>query len=197
VEQNIIGEHVGSQDQTLAAFGGLNRIDFGGPHEIQVKPLILAPERLDALEKRIMLFFTGLARTASEVARSQIDRIPQKEGELRRMGKLTDQAEALLSTAASPISDLGALLHEQWLVKREMSPSITTPEIDRIYGAGIRAGAKGGKLLGAGGGGFIMFMVEPEDQPKVAHAMGGLLHVPVRFDYLGSQIVYFSKDDYY
>jgi D-glycero-alpha-D-manno-heptose-7-phosphate kinase len=197
IEQNIIGENVGSQDQTLAAFGGLNRVDFGGPHEIQVKPLILAPERLDALESRIMLFFTGFARTASEVAKSQIERIPQRQSELRRMGNLTDQAEALLSNAGSPISDLGALLHEQWQVKREMSPSVTTPDIDRIYEAGIKAGAKGGKLLGAGGGGFIMFLVEPEDQPKVGGAMRGLLHVPVRFDYLGSQIVYFSKDDYY
>lgn len=197
IEQNIIRENVGSQDQTLAAFGGLNRVDFGGPHEIQVKPFILAPERLAALEGRIMLFFTGLARTASDVARTQIEMIPRRTIELRRMAKLTDQAESVLCDPHRPIAELGSLLHEQWLVKRAMSPNITTPEIDRVYAAGLAAGAKGGKLLGAGGGGFIMFLVEPDHQPKVIAAMKGLLHVPIRFDYLGSQIVYFSKDDYY
>jgi len=197
IEQDIIRENVGSQDQTLAAFGGLNRIDFGGPHKIQVKPFILAPDRLDALESRFMLFFTGMARTASEIAKAQIEMIPQRMNELRRMAALTEEAEAIIRDPRRPVAEFGSLLHEQWLVKRAMSPNITTPDIDRIYEAGIKAGAKGGKLLGAGGGGFIMFLVEPEDQPKVGSAMSALLHVPVRFDYLGSQIVYFSKDDYY
>jgi D-glycero-alpha-D-manno-heptose-7-phosphate kinase len=197
IEQNIIRENVGSQDQSLAAFGGLNRVDFGGPHEIQVKPFILAPERLAALEGRIMLFFTGLARTASHVAKTQIEMIPKRKAELQRMAELTDQAQAILCDAKRPLTEFGELLHEQWLVKRAMSPSITTPDIDSIYEAGMKAGARGGKLLGAGGGGFIMFLVEPDEQARVSSAMSGLLHVPIRFDYLGSQIVYFSKDDYY
>jgi D-glycero-alpha-D-manno-heptose-7-phosphate kinase len=197
LEQNIIRENVGSQDQTLAAFGGLNRIDFGGQHEVQVKPLILAPERLDGLENRVMLFFTGFARTASDVAKAQIERIPHRKAELKRMAELTDLAEALLCDNRRPLAEFGRLLHEQWLLKRQMSPNVTSADIDRIYEAGVNAGAKGGKLLGAGGGGFMMFLVEPDAQPRVAKAMEGLLHVPIRFDYLGSQIVYFSKDDYY
>jgi D-glycero-alpha-D-manno-heptose-7-phosphate kinase len=197
IEQNVIGENVGSQDQTLAAFGGLNRIEFGGPHEIQVKPLILAPERLDALESHVMLFFTGFARTASEVAGAQIAQISRKAGELRKMMELTEQAEALLTDSKRPMADFGRLLDEQWGLKRRMSELVSSPDIDRIYEAGLHAGAIGGKLLGAGGGGFMMFFVEPESRPRVLEAMKGLLHVPVRFDYLGSQIIYFSKDDYY
>jgi D-glycero-alpha-D-manno-heptose-7-phosphate kinase len=197
IEQNVICENVGSQDQSLAAFGGLNRVDFGGPHEIQVKPFILAPERLAALEGRIMLFFTGLARTASDVAKTQIEMIPKRRAELQRMSILTDQAQAILCDTNRPLAEFGELLHEQWQVKRAMSPSISTPDIDRVYEAGMKAGAKGGKLLGAGGGGFMMFLVEPDEQVRVSSAMSSLLHVPIRFDYLGSQIVYFSKDDYY
>jgi len=197
IEQNVIRENVGSQDQALAAFGGLNRIDFGGPHEIRVEPLILAPDRLEALENHVMLFFTGLARTASEVAGAQIAQIPKKSSELRRMMELTSEAQAVLTNAGRPLSDFGRLLHEQWQLKRGMSAEVTNAEIDRIYEAGLRAGATGGKLLGAGGGGFMLFFVEPERRSSVLQAMGGLLHVPVRFDFLGSQIIYFSKDDYY
>ncbi len=197
IEQNVIHENVGSQDQTLAAFGGLNRIEFGGQHEIQIKPLILAPERLDALESCIMLFFTGFARTASEIAGAQIAQIPRKASELRTMMDLTDQAEVMLTDSKRPIADFGRLLHEQWRLKRSMSAQVSSPEIDRIYETGLRAGAIGGKLLGAGAGGFMMFFVEPEFRSRVTEAMNGLLHVPVRFDYLGSQIIYFSKDDYY
>lgn len=197
IEQNVIRENVGSQDQTLAAFGGLNRIDFGGPHDIQVTPLHLAPERLDALQDHVMLFFTGLARTASEVAAAQIAQIPRKSEELRKMMQLTDAAQGVLVDSHKPISDFGRLLHEQWRIKRGMSSEITNPDIDRIYDAGLRAGATGGKLLGAGGGGFMLFLVEPDRRASVMAAMDKLLHVPIRFDYLGSQIVYFSKDDYY
>ena len=197
IEQNVIRENVGSQDQALAAFGGLNRIDFGGPHEIRVEPLILAPDRLEALENHVLLFFTGLARTASAVAGVQIAQIPRKGSELRRMMELTNEAQAVLTDAGKPLSDFGRLLHEQWQLKRGMSAEVTNAEIDRIYETGLRAGATGGKLLGAGGGGFMLFFVEPERRSKVLQAMGGLLHVPVRFDFLGSQIVYFSKDDYY
>ncbi len=197
IEQNVIRENVGSQDQALAAFGGLNRIDFGAPHEIRVEPLILAPDRLEALEKHVVLLFTGLARTASEVAGAQIAQIPKKSSELRRMMELTNVAQAVLTDAGKPLSDFGRLLHEQWQLKRGMSTEVTNAEIDRIYEAGLRAGATGGKLLGAGGGGFMLFFVDPERRSSVLQAMGGLLHVPVRFDFLGSQIIYFSKDDYY
>ena len=194
VEQDLINESVGSQDQTSAAFGGLNRVDFGGMHEILVKPLILPPEKLESLQKHIMLFFTGQARTASEIAKVQIENIPNKKTDLRQMMQLTDQAEAALLDKRDRVEDFGRLLHEQWQLKRGMSSQITNSDIDAIYQAGMKAGALGGKLLGAGGGGFMLFFAPPERQPAIKGALKSLLHVPVLFDYLGSQIVYFHRD---
>ena len=194
VEQDLINESVGSQDQTSAAFGGLNRVDFGGMHEILVKPLILPPEKLESLQQHIMLFFTGQARTASEIAKVQIENIPNKKTDLRQMMQLTDQAEAALLDKRDRVEDFGRLLHEQWQIKRGMSSQITNSDIDAIYQAGMKAGALGGKLLGAGGGGFMMFFAPPERQPAIKAALKSLLHVPVAFDHLGSQIVYFHRD---
>lgn len=195
VEQDLIKESVGSQDQTSAAFGGLNRIDFGGVHEILVKPLILPPEKMERLQQHIMLFFTGQARTASEVAKAQIENIPTKKTDLRQMMQLADQAEAALLDKRNRLEAFGRLLHEQWQIKRGMSAQITNAGIDAIYGTGMKAGALGGKLLGAGGGGFMMFFASPERQPAIRAALGSLLYVPARFDFLGSQIVYFHQDD--
>lgn len=194
VEQDLIHESVGSQDQTSAAFGGFNRVDFGGMHEILVKPLILPPEKLERLQQHVMLFFTGQARTASEIAKVQIENIPNKKTDLRQMMQLTDQAEAALLDKRDRIEDFGRLLHEQWQIKRGMSSQITNSDIDAIYQAGMKAGALGGKLLGAGGGGFMMFIASPERQPAIKAALQSLLHVPVQFDFLGSQIVYFHQD---
>jgi len=194
VEQDLINESVGSQDQTSAAFGGLNRVDFGGMHEILVKPLILPPEKLESLQQHVMLFFTVQARTASEIAKVQIENIPNKKTDLRQMMQLTDQAEAALLDKRDRVEDFGRLLHEQWQIKRGMSSQITNSDIDAIYQAGMKAGALGGKLLGAGGGGFMMFFAPPERQPAIKAALKSLLHVPVAFDHLGSQIVYFHRD---
>ncbi len=193
VEQSLIKENVGSQDQTSAAFGGLNRIDFGGANEILVKPLILRPEKLELMQQHIMLFFTGLARTASEIAGEQINNIPNKNPDLRQMMKIVDAAEAILLDKEGRLEDFGRLLHEQWLIKRGMSSQVTNSNIDAIYENGMKAGAWGGKLLGAGGGGFMMFFAPPERQPAIHTVLRSLLHVPARFDYLGSQIVYFHK----
>jgi len=193
VEQSLIKENVGSQDQTSAAFGGLNRIDFGGANEILVKPLILRPEKLELMQQHIMLFFTGLARTASEIAGEQINNIPNKNPDLRQMMKIVDAAEAILLDKEGRLEDFGRLLHEQWLIKRGMSSQVTNSNIDAIYENGMKAGALGGKLLGAGGGGFMMFFAPPERQPAIHTVLRSLLHVPARFDYLGSQIVYFHK----
>jgi D-glycero-alpha-D-manno-heptose-7-phosphate kinase len=195
VEQNLIGEHVGSQDQTSAAFGSLNRIDFGGVHEILVKPLILPPDRMARLQEHIMLFFTGVSRTASEVAKAQIENIPNKKTDLRQMMQLVDEAETTLLSKTDRLADFGRLLHEQWRIKRGMSAQITNANIDAMYEAGMKAGALGGKLLGAGGGGFLMFFASPERQPAIKEALQSLLYVPAHFDFLGSQIVYFHKDE--
>jgi D-glycero-alpha-D-manno-heptose-7-phosphate kinase len=197
IEQDRIGEHVGSQDQVAAAFGGLNKIEFGGPQEISVRPLIMRPERFEALQQHMMLFFTGYSRTASEVAADQIAQIPNKTANLRQMMQLVEEAESLLLSKEDRLNDFGRLLHEQWMLKREMSSRISTPEIDSIFDTAMKAGALGGKLLGAGSGGFMMMFVEPDKQKAVAQALDKLLHVPFRFDTLGSQIIYYSQHDQY
>jgi D-glycero-alpha-D-manno-heptose-7-phosphate kinase len=195
VEQNLIGEQVGSQDQTSAAFGGLNRIDFDAVHEILVRPLILRPETLERLQQHIMLIFTGLPRTASDIAGEQINNIPNKKPDLRQMMQLVDEAEAILLDKRDRIEDFGRLMNEQWQIKRAMSTQITNSRIDEIYETGRKAGALGGKLLGAGGGGFMMFIAPPERQPAIRAALEPLIYVPARFDFLGSQIVYYQTED--
>jgi len=149
------------------------------------------------LEQHLTLFFTGFQRTASEIAKEQIERTSDKQIELQRMRELVDEAERLLTNKSAALEEFGKLLHEQWRIKRSMSSRITSPDIDRIYETGLKAGASGGKLLGAGGGGFMMFLVEPGRQAIMRETLGKLLYVPIRFDHIGSQIVYFSKDDYY
>ncbi len=197
IEQDRIKENVGSQDQTAAAFGGLNRIEFGGVHEITVSPVILHPSKIERLGQHVMLFFTGLARTASQVAEEQIRQIPVRKDNLRQMMQLVGEATSILQAKEERLDDFGRLLHEQWLIKQGMSSKISNGDIDAIYEVGIKAGALGGKLLGAGGGGFMLFLVRPEQQERVREALKHLLYVPVRFDHLGSQIIYYSHEDQY
>lgn len=195
VEQDKIGENVGSQDQTAAAFGGLNRIEFGGAQGVAVTPLILSPERLERLQDHIMLFFTGFARTANEVAEEQLSRMKENAAGLRAMMQMVDYAQEALMSKSDRMADFGKLLHEQWMIKRGLSSKITTSVIDEMYESGKKAGAIGGKLLGAGGGGFLMLFVPPERQAAVQAALEKLLYVPARFDYLGSQIIYFQHEE--
>jgi len=197
IEQDRMQESVGSQDQTIAAFGGLNRIEFGGSHEIMVRPIILQPAKMERLEQSLMLFFTGFTRTASDIANEQIRQIPAKKTDLRHMMQLVDEAMDILQDKGDRLDDFGRLLHEQWLIKRGMSAEISNDGIDAIYDAGLKAGALGGKLLGAGGGGFMLFFVRLEQQEQVKEALKHLLYVPSRFDHLGSQIIYYSHDDEY
>jgi len=194
VEQDLIGEHVGSQDQTAAAFGGFNKIEFGGASEISVRPMIVQPERLERLQQHVMLFFTGFPRIAAEFAKHKIDQIPNRTNELREMLRIVEEAESLLVSKSDRTEDFGRLLNEQWKIKRGISTKVSTTDIDRIYDAAMHAGALGGKLLGAGGGGFMMIFARPEEQDRVKQALSTLLYVPVRFDYLGSQIIYYSHD---
>lgn len=195
VEQDRIGEHVGSQDQTAAAFGGLNKITFGGAQEIDVRPLIMRPERLERLQQHMMMFFTGYSRTASEVAKDQIEQIPNNKPNLRQMMQIVDEAEAILLDKSDRLDEFGRLLHEQWKLKRELSSKISTSQINEIYETGRKAGALGGKLLGAGSGGFMLFFARPEQQDRIKAALSRLLHVPCRFDLTGSQIIYYSHHD--
>ena len=193
VEQNLIKENVGSQDQVAAAFGGLNKIEFGGRQQIRVSPILMSKEKLDDLQDHLMLFFTGLTRNASEIAAEQIQNTKEKEKELKRMITLTEEAIQILAQGES-LDNFGELLHESWQIKRGLSSKITNTQIDEIYDAARSAGALGGKLLGAGGGGFMLLFVKPELQPKIKERLSKLLYVPFKFESSGSQVIYCAAE---
>ena len=194
VEQDMIRENVGSQDQTIAAFGGFNKIEFGGTQEISVHPVTLDQGKIALLQKHLMLFFTGFPRNASEIAGEQIRKTPEKKTELKMMMKMVYEAIATLSGIDDRIIDFGKLLHESWMLKRSLTQQITNASIDEIYDAGMESGALGGKLLGAGGGGFMLFFVKPELQQNVREKLNKLLYVPFNFHDLGSQIIYYAPE---
>lgn len=193
VEQNMIGEPVGSQDQTAAAFGGLNRIEFGGKEDgIFVQTIPINGEKLEYLQNNLLFYFIGFQRYASEVAKEQIAQTPQKVRELNLMKEMVDEAINILSGPVERINEFGELLHESWMLKRKLTKLISNGSIDDIYQAAINAGAIGGKLCGAGGGGFILLFVPPENQDKVKDKLKDLLLVPIRFENLGSHLVFYS-----
>jgi D-glycero-alpha-D-manno-heptose-7-phosphate kinase len=194
VEQHRIGEAVGSQDQTSAAFGGLNRINFGGHREVNVTPLTISLEKVKNLQNHIMLFFTGFSRNAADIAQKQIEISSNKTKELNIMVELCQEAEKLLVSSEDGFLEWGELLNEQWKIKKSMTNLVTNSKIDEMYDKGIKSGALGGKLLGAGGGGFILFFVPPEKQKQLKENLKDFLHVPFKFDFTGSQIVYHSKN---
>ena len=191
IEQDLICEIVGSQDQTAAAFGGLNKISFNQSKIIDVEPIIISTERRDELQQNLMLFFTGFARTASDIAKSQIEVTPRKRKEFDIMQEILDEGLKRLTNPNESLDNFGKLLNEQWKIKRSLTEKISNKAIDHIYEAGINAGAVGGKLLGAGGGGFMLFYVPPEKQDRVREVLENL-YVPFRFEYTGSKIIYYS-----
>ena len=190
VEQDMIRETVGAQDQVTAAVGGFNRIEFLPSGEINVHPVILPSARLEDLQARLMLFFTGFSRHASAIAQKQVEATPAKTAELARMGGMVKTALEIL--AAGELSDFGRLLHEAWELKRGLTPVVSTDAIDAMYDAARSAGARGGKLLGAGGGGFMLLFVEPENRAAVLERLKDLLFVPFRFESGGSQIIFYE-----
>ena len=194
MEQNVIGEAVGSQDQTAAAFGGLNLIEFNRQRTIEVRGIIISESRLKLLESHLLLCFTGFSRTAETIASAQIDAIRDLERELAGMMHLTERAREVIADEHCPIEEFGELLAEQWRIKRGLTNLISNRDIDSIYDAGVKAGATGGKLLGAGGGGFMLFFAKPEYHAGIRKKLSEKLFVPFRFESTGSQIIYFSHD---
>ena len=192
VEQNVIKENVGSQDQVLAAYGGFNKIEFLENGEFRVSPIILDAGRVAQLESRLMLFFTGVSRDASEIAKSQIDNFKSHLNEMKAMRNMVDEAVAMLHSGNGALSDFGRLLHDSWLRKRSLSDRISSQAIDDMYESARKAGATGGKLLGAGGGGFLLLFVEPEAQIAVRRQLRHLVQVPFRFEISGSRIVLYQ-----
>ena len=194
IEQNIIKEHVGSQDQTNAAFGGFNHIEFKPNNKIEVNPIILSQKKQYILRSHLMLFFTGFPRTASDISKHQIEAIKNNMIDLSENLNMVSVAKKLLEKN-NFIKKFGNLLHEQWLIKKSYTNKISNSAIDKIYNTGIKSGAYGGKLLGAGGGGFIVFIADPKHHNKIKRNLIKLLHVPVDMESLGSQIVYYSNAD--
>ena len=195
IEQNLIKENVGSKDQTAAAFGGFNKISFGGIQEISIQPIIINSNRIESFQNHLMLFFTGLSRNASKIAREQIKNIENKDKELKIMHELVHEATNILTNNRADLAEFGKLMGQGWKIKKSLSSKITNPYLDNIHDVGMRAGALGCKLLGAGGGGFILFFAKPEDQEKIKKKLKNLLYVPFRFDHLGSQIIYYAQDN--
>lgn len=193
IEQERIKENVGSQDQTLAAFGGFNRIDFSGENDIQVQPIAMKPQMLELLQNHLLLLFTGFSRNASEIAGEQIKNIPHKKTILSTMRQMVDEAMNILN-GNNDLLEFGKLLHESWQLKRSLTDKISTPQVDDIYTAARDAGAIGGKLLGAGGGGFMLLFARPEIHPKIKEKLSRLLHVPFQFENLGSQIIFYEPN---
>jgi D-glycero-alpha-D-manno-heptose-7-phosphate kinase len=193
VEQTVLQESVGCQDQVLAAVGGLTRVEFECDGNIRVRPIVAHQARVKELHSCLMLLFTGFSRTASEIAKEQIARTSALTRELTTIREMVDEAQSILCSTRD-ITDFGRLLHEGWMVKRSLTGKIATAEVDRIYETARRAGAIGGKLMGAGGGGFMLLFAPPDAQPAIRQALSGFLQVPFEFEREGSQIIVYQPD---
>ena len=194
LEQNIIGEAVGSQDQTIASFGGFNLIEFNKYKTFQVQEIMISEDRLKSLEENLLLCFTGFSRTAENIARSQIKATPKKKKELKMMMEITTHAKEIIYNHKVSVDEFGKLLNEQWFLKKSLTKYISNKDIDNIYNAAMNAGAIGGKLLGAGGGGFLLFYAQKKNHKKIKHSLKDKLFVPFRFEKTGSQIIYYSHE---
>lgn len=192
IEQNLIKENVGSQDQTFAAYGGLNIINFLQNGEISVSPIIMKQDRLKEFQDSIMLFFSGLSRNASEVVEEQVKKTNVNVPNLNKMKDLVDEAYEILTSLDRSLKEFGELLNYTWELKKSLSSKVTNDSIDSMYKKAIDAGAIGGKLLGAGGGGFMAFYVEKNNQQRVIEALDGYLHIPFNFDFDGSKIIVYE-----
>lgn len=195
VEQTLLKENVGVQDQIAVAHGGLNRIDIAQDASYKVTPVDISTERVGQLQDSLMLFYTGTSRMASDIAGDKIRMIPEKTQELHQMKQMVDEGVSILE-GSGDIVDFGRLLNESWKIKRTLSSKVAPAFVDDIYQDALAAGAVGGKLLGAGGGGFMLFFVPPENQQSVLTALDHLLVVPIRFEYSGSKIIFCDPDHY-
>tara|TARA_Y100001960_G_C14732937_1_gene858633 strand:+ start:506 stop:1483 length:978 start_codon:yes stop_codon:yes gene_type:complete len=190
IEQNIIGETVGSQDQIAASYGGFNHIKFEGD-SFTVNPINIHRKKLHELESNIMLFFTGIQRFAEKVAKTYVNDIKAREKQLKLMHQMVDEGKKIID--AGNLDDFGDLLDQAWQRKRELSKEVSSQTIDDIYDLAIKSGALGGKISGAGGGGFMFFYVPKEKQEKVRKNLSQLIHVPFKFESGGSRIIFDEK----
>ncbi len=195
LERVLCDEAGGWQDQIAAAYGGFNRINFNADG-YEVLPVIISPERKKELNQKLMMFFTGFTRTSAEVQRQNADVRGSKRQQLREMCELVDEAESVLTNKTADLDEFGKLLDCTWRLKRQTGTHISTDSIDLLYEHGLQAGALGGKLLGAGGGGFLLFYVPLERQKAVLEAMKDFLYIPFQFEDDGTRVIYYVPEDY-
>lgn len=195
LERTLCDEAGGWQDQIAAAYGGLNRINFSG-NGFEVQPVIVSPERKRQLNENLMLFFSGFTRFSGDIQKSNHVAAADKTVQLKEMCSLVDEAERILTDKRADLDDFGRLLDHTWRLKRTTGEKISTGTIDELYEKALKSGALGGKLLGAGGGGFLLFYVRPEDQPSVREALSGLMYVPFTFEDSGTQVIYYAPETF-
>lgn len=195
LERVLCKEAGGWQDQIAASYGGFNRINFNADG-YEVLPVIISPEKKKTLNKNLMMFFTGFTRFSSDVQKANAQGRQDKTSQLKEMLTLVDEAEKALTESSDSLSEFGRLLDHTWKLKRQTGAAVSTDAIDTLYAKGISAGATGGKLLGAGGGGFIVFYVEPDYQDAVKEAMSDLLYVPFEFENGGTRVIHYTPENY-
>jgi D-glycero-alpha-D-manno-heptose-7-phosphate kinase len=191
LERERCKESGGWQDQIAAAYGGLNRIDFGD-NSFKVSPIIIHPDRKKLLNDNLMLFFTGISRFSSEIQKDTMSLQHDKTRQLKELLSLVNDAQTILEDKHSDMNDFGRLLDHTWKLKRDTGSKISNNEIDDLYQRGLKAGALGGKLLGAGGGGFLLFYVEKDKQQHVINELDELMHVPFELENEGSTIIHYN-----
>lgn len=195
LERNLCQEVGGWQDQIAASFGGFNRINFN-VDGYEVLPVIISQERKNQLNQNLMMFFTGFTRFSSDVQKANAISKVEKNAQLMKMLSLVDEAERILTDKERDLDDFGRMLDHAWKLKRQTNAAVSTNNIDELYSKGIVAGALGGKLLGAGGGGFLVFYVQPEYQEAVRRAMCDLLYIPFKFEDGGTRVIHYSPENY-
>ena len=199
LERELCEEAGGWQDQIAASFGGFNRINFNTDGTYDVLPVIISPERKKTLNDNLMMFFTGFTRFSSDVQKANAgskETQEAKEKRLLEMLSLVDKAEHILTDKHTDLDDFGRLLDHTWKLKRQTGSAVSTNSIDELYEKGMQAGALGGKLLGAGGGGFLVFYVQPEYQKAVKEAMKDLMYIPFKFEDGGTRVIHYTPETY-
>lgn len=195
IERELCKEYGGWQDQIASAYGGFNRINYRND-EFEVCPIIISNERKKILNDNLMLFFTGFTRISSEIASEQSNSIKEKTSSLKEMFDLVNDGEKILSSNTANLNEFGKILDYSWQVKRSLTSKISTSAIDDIYEKALKAGAIGGKIIGAGGGGFLLLYAETMHHDKIKEALNSLIHIPFEFENTGSQVLYFDAENY-
>ena len=195
LERVLCAEAGGWQDQIAAAYGGLNRIDFSN-ESYEVRPIIISPQRKQELNDNLLMYFTGFTRFSSEIQKTNQVTAAQKTAQLKEMLSLVDEAERVLVDSSADLDEFGRLLDHTWKLKRQTGSKVSTNDIDILYEKAMQAGALGGKLLGAGGGGFLIFYVQPNYQNSVRWAMRDLMHIPFAFENGGTRVIHYTPESF-